>query len=166
VLMPEIAAASKYLICYTRSKGNESQGWEQVWALTACRTSPPSPGRLWWGRERAHRLLIDRRARDSLGGSRSQAATGHGITSQNHRITECSGLEGTSVGHLVQPSCRSRVTYSTLGTGQAGAASGMQAAGPRPTAQEPCSCFLFLGESQQPRPLHLRYQRVVRALGF
>jgi len=23
-------------------------------------------------------------------------------------------LEGTSVGHLVQPSCRSRVTYSRL----------------------------------------------------
>ena len=32
--------------------------------------------------------------------------------SQSHRITECSGLEGTSVSHPVQPSCRSRVTYS------------------------------------------------------
>jgi len=29
-------------------------------------------------------------------------------------ITECLGLEGTSVGHLVQPLCRSRVTYSRL----------------------------------------------------
>ena len=28
------------------------------------------------------------------------------------RITECSGLEGTSVSHLVQPSCRNKVTYS------------------------------------------------------
>jgi len=36
------------------------------------------------------------------------------ITSQNRRITECSGLEGTSEGHLVQPSCRSRVAYSRL----------------------------------------------------
>ena len=34
--------------------------------------------------------------------------------SQNHRITECSGLERTSVGHLVQPFCRSRVTYGRL----------------------------------------------------
>ena len=32
----------------------------------------------------------------------------------NHRITECSGLEGTSVGHPVQPSCQSRVTQSRL----------------------------------------------------
>jgi len=31
-----------------------------------------------------------------------------------HRITECSGFEGTSVGDLVQPSCQSRVTYSRL----------------------------------------------------
>ena len=33
---------------------------------------------------------------------------------QNHRITECLGMEGTSVGHLVQPSWRSRVTYCRL----------------------------------------------------
>ena len=31
---------------------------------------------------------------------------------QNHRTTEWSGLEGTSVDHLAQPPCRSRVTYS------------------------------------------------------
>ena len=31
-----------------------------------------------------------------------------------HRITEWSGLEGTSVGHPVQPPCRSRVSYSRL----------------------------------------------------
>ena len=33
--------------------------------------------------------------------------------SWNHRITECSGLEATAVGHLVQPPCRSRVTQSS-----------------------------------------------------
>ena len=37
-----------------------------------------------------------------------------GTCTQNHRITGCSGLEGTSVGHLVQPSCWSRVTQSRL----------------------------------------------------
>ena len=41
-------------------------------------------------------------------------ASGALAISQNHRITECSGLEGTSVGHLVQSPCRSRVTYSRL----------------------------------------------------
>jgi len=34
--------------------------------------------------------------------------------SQNHRITKCYKLEGTSVGHLVQPPSRGRVIYSRL----------------------------------------------------
>ena len=38
----------------------------------------------------------------------------HFSESQNHRITECSGLEETSVGHLIQFLCRSRVAYSRL----------------------------------------------------
>jgi len=36
------------------------------------------------------------------------------LVSQYHGITEWSGLEGTSVSHLGQPPCRSRVTYSRL----------------------------------------------------
>jgi len=35
-------------------------------------------------------------------------------SSQNHRITEWWGLEGTSVDHPTQPPCRSRVTQSRL----------------------------------------------------
>ena len=37
-----------------------------------------------------------------------------GDISTYHRITECSGLKGTSVGHLVQAHCQSRVSYSRL----------------------------------------------------
>ena len=44
----------------------------------------------------------------------ARAASGHTSSTQNHRITERSGLEGTSVGHPVQPSCPSRVTQSRL----------------------------------------------------
>ena len=33
---------------------------------------------------------------------------------QNHRITECSGLEGASVDRPIQPPCQSRVTQSRL----------------------------------------------------
>lgn len=74
--MTEIAAASEYFCC-TRSKGSKSQDQEQVWELTACRTSP---GRLWWGREEDHHLLMDRKARGSHQGSRSEVARGHIFT--------------------------------------------------------------------------------------
>jgi len=36
------------------------------------------------------------------------------LLSENHRITQCSGLEGTSVGHLVQLPCRSREFWCKL----------------------------------------------------
>lgn len=78
--MTEIAAASKYFICYARSKASKSQGQEQVGGLTGGRPSLPSPSKLQWGREGDHGLLIDGKPRESPQGSRSQAATGHGLT--------------------------------------------------------------------------------------
>ena len=49
------------------------------------------------------------------GGSTQRAIPGSpSVPREDHRITECSGLEGTSVGHSVQPLCRSRVTQSRL----------------------------------------------------
>ena len=35
-------------------------------------------------------------------------------SSQNHRITDWQGLEGTSVGYLFHPPCQSSITYSRL----------------------------------------------------
>ena len=48
----------------------------------------------------------------SQGSSNALHALNQRAVQQNHRITECYGLEGTSVGHPAQPSRRSRVTYS------------------------------------------------------
>ena len=47
------------------------------------------------------------------GQSDNKQKEGHS-TGHPHRITECLGLEGTSVGHPAQPPYRSRVTYSRL----------------------------------------------------
>ena len=105
MLMTEIAAASKYFICYMRSKGSKSQGQEQLWGLTACRTSPPSPGRLWWRREGDHHLLIDRKARDSRRGSRSEAATGHVLTWAQVRRVLPAGCRAAAPQPTAQKPC-------------------------------------------------------------
>jgi len=57
-------------------------------------------------------LLLCQGARPAL--HKVSRAKGSYLFTESHRITECLGLEGPSVGHRVQPPRQSRVTYSRL----------------------------------------------------